>query len=170
VYKKCSKNNQWKSRIVNAFTNNIKKGDEYVQLKDAGFLLIDLFPYPAEFNKVCNRVAYKKLIDLSVKIYLPELLRTLNGKLTNDVKIAFAMKRYGNYINNILETNPKQKGYEVFGKKGLNSSISRRGGKLYKNGKNEILNKLSVYENVIADGSGNPNPALMQYAFDIEKF
>jgi hypothetical protein len=166
VYNPVSKNTHWQTRILKAFGIDEKsKEDAFAKLREEGFLLIDLFPYPAKFNKVHGRKAYKELIDLSVEHYLPKLLQLLDDKLNKEVKIAFAMKRFGNHINEVLENDNGRKGYDLFGKDTLNWKLGKSA---EKTNKDKIeLKRLSCYENVIADHSGSPNSSLIRHAFNL---
>lgn len=136
-------------------------------MREEGFLLIDLFPYTAKFNKVHGRKAYKELIDLSVEHDLPKLLQLLDDKLNKDVKVAFAMKRFGHHKNRVLEKHDGVKGYDIFSKDKLNWKLENIAGKTYRNKDNNVIKRLSCYENVIADQSGNPNPSLIRYSFKL---
>ena len=159
VYNPASKNTHWQTRILKAFGIDEKsKEDAFAKLREEGFLLIDLFPYPAKFNKVHGRKAYKELIDLSVEHYLPKLLQLLDDKLNKDVKVAFAMKRFGHHINRVLEKDDGVKGYDIFSKDKLNWKLEKIAEKTYTNKDNTVLKRLSCYENVIADQSGTPIP------------
>ena len=168
VYNPASKNTHWQTRILKAFgIDEESKEDAFAKLRDEGFLLIDLFPYPAKFNKVHGRKAYKELIDLSVEHYLPKLLQLLDDKLNKDVKVAFAMKRFGHHINRVLEKDDGVKGYDIFSKDKLNWKLEKIGVKTYTNKDNTVIKRLSCYENVIADQSGNPNSSLIRYSFKL---
>jgi hypothetical protein len=168
VYNPASKNTHWQTRILKAFSiDEESKEDAFAKLRDEGFLLIDLFPYPAKFNKVHGRKAYKELIDLSVEHYLPKLLQLLDDKLNKDVKVAFAMKRFGHHINRVLEKDDGVKGYDIFSKDKLNWKLENIAGKTYRNKDNNVIKRLSCYENVIADQSGNPNSSLIRYSFKL---
>ena len=168
VYNPASKNTHWQTRILKAFGIDEKsKEDAFAKLREEGFLLIDLFPYPAKFNKVHGRKAYKELIDLSVEHYLPKLLQLLDDKLNKDVKVAFAMKRFGHHINRVLEKDDGVKGYDIFSKDKLNWKLENIAGKTYTNKDNNVIKRLSCYENVIADQSGNPNSSLIRYSFKL---
>jgi hypothetical protein len=168
VYNPASKNTHWQTRILKAFSiDEESKEDAFAKLRDEGFLLIDLFPYPAKFNKVHGRKAYKELIDLSVEHYLPKLLQLLDDKLNKDVKVAFAMKRFGHHINRVLEKDDGVKGYDIFSKDKLNWKLENKAGKTYTNKDNTVLKRISCYENVIADQSGNPNSSLIRYSFKL---
>jgi hypothetical protein len=168
VYNPASKNTHWQTRILKAFSiDEESKEDAFAKLRDEGFLLIDLFPYPAKFNKVHGRKAYKELIDLSVEHYLPKLLQLLDDKLNKDVKVAFAMKRFGHHINRVLEKDDGVKGYDIFSKDKLNWKLENIAGKTYTNKDNNVIKRLSCYENVIADQSGNPNSSLIRYSFKL---
>lgn len=170
VYNPASKNTHWQTRILKAFSiDEESKEDAFAKLRDEGFLLIDLFPYPAKFNKVHGRKAYKELIDLSVEHYLPKLLQLLDDKLNKDVKVAFAMKRFGHHINRVLEKDDGVKGYDIFSKDKLNWKLENKAGKTYTNKDNTVLQRISCYENVIADQSGNPNSSLIRYSFKLTK-
>jgi hypothetical protein len=167
VYNPASKNTHWQTRILKAFSiDEESKEDAFAKLRDEGFLLIDLFPYPAKFNKVHGRKAYKELIDLSVEHYLPKLLQLLDDKLNKDVKVAFAMKRFGHHINEVLEKGDGVKGYDLCKDK-LNWKLEKIGGKTCINKDNTVIKRLSCYENVIADQSGNPNSSLIRYSFKL---
>ena len=168
VYNPASKNTHWQTRILKAFgIDEESKEDAFAKLREEGFLLIDLFPYPAKFNKVHGRKAYKELIDLSVEHYLPKLLQLLDDKLNKDVKVAFAMKRFGHHINRVLEKDDGVKGYDIFSKDKLNWKLEKIGVKTYTNKDNTVIKRLSCYENVIADQSGNPNSSLIRYSFKL---
>ena len=168
VYNPASKNTHWQTRILKAFGIDEKsKEDAFAKLREEGFLLIDLFPYPAKFNKVHGRKAYKELIDLSVEHYLPKLLQLLDDKLNKDVKVAFALKRFGHHINEVLEKDDGVKGYDIFSKDKLNWKLETIGVKTYTNKDNNVIKRLSCYENVIADQSGNPNSSLIRYSFKL---
>jgi hypothetical protein len=168
VYNPASKNTQWQTRILNAFGIDEKsKEDAFAKLRDEGFLLIDLFPYPAKFGEVDHGQAYKELIDLSVEHYLPKLLHLLNDKLNKHVKVAFAMKRFGHHINRVLEKDDGVKGYDIFSKDKLSWKLENIAGKTYTNKDNTVLKRISCYENVIADQSGNPNSSLIRYSFKL---
>ena len=143
------------------------KEDAFDKLREEGFLLIDLFPYPAKFKEVHTRKAYKELIDLSVEHYLPKLLEFLDEKLNNEVKITFAMKRFGNYINEVLENDNGGTGYDLFVKDKLNWKLEKREGKTYITTGKVKLKRLSPFINVVADGSGNPNPSLIRKAINL---
>ena len=173
VYNPASKNTHWQTRILKAFGIDEKyKEDAFAKLREEGFLLIDLFPYPAKFNKVDGRKAYKELIDLSVEHYLPKLLQLLDDKLNKEVKVAFAMKRFGNSINEELSKEGKLKpGYDQF-KSLLNYTKSEKRTSQEKNqfSKKLNINGLSCYKNIIADGSGNPNSTLIKFAFNKKSY
>jgi hypothetical protein len=168
VYNPASKNTHWQTRILKAFSiDEESKEDAFAKLRDEGFLLIDLFPYPAKFGEVDHGQAYKELIDLSVEHYLPKLLQLLDDKLNKDVKVAFAMKRFGHHINRVLEKEDGVKGYDIFSKDKLNWKLENKAGKTYTNKDNTVLKRISCYENVIADQSGNPNSSLIRYSFKL---
>ena len=168
VYNPNSKNRQWQTLLLKAFGVDEKsKEDAFGKLREEGFLLIDLFPYPAKFKEVHTRKAYKELIDLSVEHYLPKLLEFLDEKLNKEVKITFAMKRFGNYINEVLENDTGGIGYDLFVKDKLNWKLEKREGKTYITTGKVKLKRLSPYINVVADGSGNPNPSLIRKAFNL---
>jgi len=59
--------------------------------------------------------------------------------------------------------------YDIFCKDKLNWKLEKIAEKTYTNKDNTVLKRLSCYENVIADQSGNPNSSLIRYSFKLTK-